>query len=89
MKLFASVDIMVLRQDSSNCSIASVRFHDCLQGSIEVCKDWRGEESFPEFVKGLLMCMSLNERIIFCQVDKKVCFSTVIDDKSMVIVSKP
>ena len=36
MKLLASVDDVVLRQDTSNSLIASISFHDCLKGSIEL-----------------------------------------------------
>ena len=39
MKLLTSVDDMVLRQDTSNCLIASISFHDCLKGSIKLGKD--------------------------------------------------
>ena len=39
MKLLASVDDVVLRQDTSNCLIASIRFYDCLKGSIKLGKD--------------------------------------------------
>ena len=35
IKLLESVDDMVLRQDTSNCLIASIGFYDCLKGSIE------------------------------------------------------
>ena len=88
MKLFASVDDMVLRQDTSNCLISSVGFSDCLEGSIELCEHGSGEESCLEFVEGLLLSMSTSEGNIFCQVDKRTCFSTVIDDESTVVVSK-
>ena len=39
MELLASVDDMVLRQDTSNCLIAGIRSHDYLKGSIELSKD--------------------------------------------------
>ena len=65
MKLFASADDMVLRQDTSNCLIASVSFHDCLKGSIEMCENGSGEESFLEFGKVLVLCMSPSEGDIF------------------------
>ena len=39
MKLFASLDDVILRQDTINCLIASISFHDCLQGSIELRED--------------------------------------------------
>ena len=39
MKLFASVDDVVLRQDTSNCLIAGISFHNCLKGSIKLGED--------------------------------------------------
>ena len=39
MKLLASIDDMVLRQDTSNCLIASFGFHNYLKGSIELGED--------------------------------------------------
>ena len=39
MKLLASVDDVVLRQDTSNCLIASISFHDCLNSSIKLGED--------------------------------------------------
>ena len=88
MKLVASIDDMVLRQDTSDCLIASISFHDCHKGSIELGEDGSGDECCSEFVEGLLLCMSPSEGNIFCQVDKGACFRTVIDDESTVIVSK-
>ena len=41
MKLLASVDDMVLRQDTSDCLIASISFHNCLKGSIKLGEDGR------------------------------------------------
>ena len=38
-KLYVFVDDVILRQDTSNCFIASIDFHDCLDGSIELVKD--------------------------------------------------
>ena len=37
--LFAYVDDMVLRKDTSNCLIATIGFHNCLEGSIELDED--------------------------------------------------
>ena len=36
MKLFASVADMVLGQDTSNCLLASIGFHDCPLGSMKL-----------------------------------------------------
>ena len=36
MELLAFVDDMVLRQNTSNCLIAGISFHDCLKGSIKL-----------------------------------------------------
>ena len=69
MKLLASVHDMVLRQDASNCLIASLSFHDCFEGSIELGEDGSGEESCSEFVVRLLLCMFTGEGNIFCQMD--------------------
>ena len=66
MMLFASVDNVVLRQDTSNCLIARVGFYDCLEESIELCEERSGEESCSEFVEGLLLCMSPSEGNILC-----------------------
>ena len=88
MKLFASVDDVVLRQDTSNCLIARISFHDCLESSIKLSEDGSREESCLELVEGLLLCMSTSEGNIFCQVDKGVCLSTVVNDKLTVIICK-
>ena len=39
MKVLASVDDVVLRHDTSNCLIAGISFHDCVEGSIELGED--------------------------------------------------
>ena len=39
MKLLASVDNVVLRQDTNNSLIASISFYNYLEGSIELSKD--------------------------------------------------
>ena len=39
LKLFTSVDEVALRKEASNCSIASIGFLDCLEGSIKLCVD--------------------------------------------------
>ena len=39
MKLLAFVDDLVLRQDTSNCLIASISFHNCLKRSIKLGED--------------------------------------------------
>ena len=39
MKLLAYVDNVVLRQDTSNCLIASISFHDWSKGSIKLDVD--------------------------------------------------
>ena len=39
MKLLASVDDMVLRQNTSNCLIARISSHDCLEGTDELGED--------------------------------------------------
>ena len=36
MKLFVSIDNVVLRQDTSNCVIASISLHNFLEDSIEL-----------------------------------------------------
>ena len=69
IKLFTSVDNVVLRQDTSNCLIASISFHKCLEGSIELGKDVILEQSCSKFIKGLLLCMSRSKGNIFCQVN--------------------
>ena len=35
IKMFACIDDMVLTQDTINCIITSIGFHDCLEISIE------------------------------------------------------
>ena len=66
IKLLASVDDMVLRQDTSNCLIASIGFHNCVKDSIELGEDGGLEESCSELVEVLLLGMSPNEENIFC-----------------------
>ena len=39
MYLLASVDNVVLRQDTSNCLIGGINFHDCLKVSVELVED--------------------------------------------------
>ena len=39
MKLFAFIGDLVLRQDTSNCFIASFSFHDSLESGIELGED--------------------------------------------------
>ena len=39
IKLLASGDDMVLREDTSNCLIASIGFYDCRKGSIKLDED--------------------------------------------------
>ena len=88
MNLLASVDNVVLRQDTRNCLITSISFHDCLQGSVELLEDGSGEESYLKFVEDLLLYMSLGKADIFCQVDLGAFLSTIIDKESTVVVSK-
>ena len=88
MKLLRFVDELVLRQDTSNCLIANIGFHNCLQGSIELSEDGRGVESCLDFIAGLLLCMSTSEGDNLCQVDDGLCISTIVHDKSTVIISK-
>ena len=66
IKLVASVGDVVLRQDTSDCLIVSVGFHDCLEGSVELCEDGSREKSCLEFVMGLLLYMSSSEGNILC-----------------------
>ena len=68
MKLLASANNVVLRQDTSSCLIAGIGFHDRLEGSIEVGEDCSVEESCWEFIIGLLLCVSSSEGTVFCQV---------------------
>ena len=39
MKLLASVDNMVLRQDTSNCLIASISLYNCVEDSVKLGND--------------------------------------------------
>ena len=39
MKLLASVDDIVLRQDTSYCLIANISFYDCIKGSMQLGED--------------------------------------------------
>ena len=41
-----------------------------------------------QYVEGLLVCVSISKENIFCQVDKRVCFSTIVDNQLIVVVSK-
>ena len=63
-------------------------FHDCLEISIELGEDGSCKESSYEFVEALLLCMSTSEENISCQVNKRACLSTIVDDKSTVVVGK-
>ena len=42
-------------------------------------------ERCTESVKGLILYMSLGEAKIFCEVDERACFSTVVD-KDLTVV---
>ena len=88
VELFASFNNMVLRQDTSNCLILSIRTHDCLVGSVELGADGSGVGCCLEFVEGLSYCVSPCEGKIFCQVNEVVYFSTAVNDESTVIISK-
>ena len=39
MEVFASVADVVLREDTSNCLIASMGFYDCPKGSMQLDED--------------------------------------------------
>ena len=39
MKLLASADYVLLKQDTSNCLLARINFHNCLKCSIELGED--------------------------------------------------
>ena len=88
IKLLAFVDNIVLGQDASYCQIACINNYDYLERLIELCEDRSSKEYYPEFVAGLLLSMSSSEGNIFRQADKQVCFSTVVDINSTIIVHK-
>ena len=39
MQVLVYVEDVVLREDTSNCLIACISFHDCLKGSIKLGED--------------------------------------------------
>ena len=88
VKLFHSVDLVVLRQDACYCLVAGIGFHDCLEFSVELSEDGSGEESCSKFVKGLLLLISPSEGNIFGQVDQRACLSTVVGNESTLVVSE-
>ena len=88
IKLLAFFDDAVLKPDSRDCLVARIGFHACLTCAIELGEDGRGEESCSEFIECLLLCMFLNDGNIFCQVDKRTCLSTVVNNKSTIIIRK-
>ena len=69
IKMLASIDDVILRQDPSNCLIASSWLNDCVEHSIKVGDDGSREELWSQVVAGLLLCMSLCEWNILCPVD--------------------
>ena len=79
---------MLLRLDPSDCLIASISFHDCFNVSVESGEDRSWEKLCLKFVEGLQLCMSPSEGHIFCQLDEGTCFSTVVNNKLIVIISK-
>ena len=88
IKLLASIDDVVLRQDTSNCMITKIRFHYCLMDSVELGKDGSCKKSCSEFYEGLLLSMSPSEMNIFYLLEQWLCLSTVVDNESSVIVCK-
>ena len=88
MDLLASVDNVVLRQDTINCLIASISFHNCLKSFVKLGEDASREEWYLELVKGLLLCVSPSEGNIFCQVNQMACLSIIIANELTVIVRK-
>ena len=88
MKVLASVDNVVLGQDASKCLIPRISVHHCLDGSVELGEEVSRNESCLEFVEGLLLCMSLSEGKICCQVDQRLCHSPILSNESTVIVRK-
>ena len=66
MKLFASVDRVVLKQETSNGLVASIAFYNCLEVSVELGEDGSRQESCLQFITALWLYMSPSEGNIFC-----------------------
>ena len=88
MKLFVSIDDLVLRQNTNNCLITSVGFHKCLKGSVKLGEDESLEESCSKFIEGLLLGISTSEKNILYLVDEQACLSPVVANILTVVVSK-
>ena len=88
MERFASIDNLVLIQNTCNCFITYIGFNNCLQGCIDLGVNGTGKELYLELVARLLLVMSTTKSNIVWQVDKMACFSTVINNKLMIVVNK-
>ena len=85
IKLLAYINHIELRQDTSNCLLASISFHNCAESAVELSEDGSWDESCSELVEGLL-CISLNEENAFSHINQTTCLGTMVDNKLTIVV---